>query len=77
MNELTTVISTVGFPICACLGLGFYINQTTKFQREDSSKREEKLFQQLENNNKTMDNFNDTLISMDNRIGKIETKVGA
>ena len=76
MSELTTVISTVGFPIAACVGLGSYINQTTKFQREDSSKREEKLFQQLESNNKTMDNFNETMQSMDMRLDSIEKKVG-
>lgn len=76
MSELTTVISTVGFPICACLGLGYYINQTTKFQREDSTKREEKLFQQLDSNNKVMDNFNETMISMDSRLDNIEKKVG-
>lgn len=77
MSELTTVISTVGFPIAACVGLGVYINQTTKYQREDSAKREEKLFQQLESNNKTMDNFNETMQSMDARLDNIEKKVGA
>lgn len=30
MNEIVTVISSVGFPIVACIGCGYYINSTIK-----------------------------------------------
>lgn len=32
MNEWATLISSIGFPIVACLGLGFYVKyQTDKY----------------------------------------------
>lgn len=34
MNEWISAISTIGFPICACLGLGFYVKyQTDKYDQ--------------------------------------------
>lgn len=30
MNDIVTVISTVGFPIASCIGLGWYIVNTQK-----------------------------------------------
>lgn len=29
INEIVSLISTVGFPIVACLGLGWYVKYTT------------------------------------------------
>lgn len=28
MSDIVTIISTVGFPIAACLGMGWYISRT-------------------------------------------------
>lgn len=35
INVILTAITTVGFPIVACLGLGFYVWLNGKAQRED------------------------------------------
>lgn len=47
MNEIVQLISTVGFPICACLGLGYYIkyqnDQHYKERKEDSEKMTEAI----------------------------------
>lgn len=30
MLDITTLISSVGFPIACCVAMGFYVNNTTK-----------------------------------------------
>ena len=34
MNEIVQLISTVGFPIAACLGMGWYISKTQEQMRQ-------------------------------------------
>lgn len=34
MNEVVQLISTVGFPIAACLGMGWYISKTQESMRK-------------------------------------------
>jgi len=40
LTTLTTLISTLGFPIAACLALGYFIFKTNKETREDFKSRE-------------------------------------
>lgn len=35
MPDIVTLISTLGFPIVACIGLGWYVKHTTDQYRED------------------------------------------
>lgn len=86
MQELTSVIGTVGFPIVACVGLGYFINYIVKSQREDNSKREDKqrednskredkLFSQIDKIGGVLDKFNATLEGMDSRLKSIEKNI--
>ena len=77
MNELAQAITTLGFPIVCCLGLGYYISTTTKLNREDNNKREERMFSQLERFGDSLDNFNKTLSNMDMRLANLEEKAYA
>lgn len=44
MNEILTAISTVGFPIVACLGLGWFVKyQTDQNTAEVATMRKEHL----------------------------------
>lgn len=76
MVEIIELINQNTFPIIACVGLGMFINQMIKGNREDSKMREQKLFDQLAKNSETMDKFNEVLKSMDTRLSNIEEKVG-
>lgn len=76
MNDITTLINTLGFPIAMCVGVGFYFTKILNRLLEENKLREEKFFQQLAENNQTMDKFNETLIKIDSRIESIETKIG-
>lgn len=75
MDETLQAITTVGFPIVCCMGFAMYIFKERQAEREESRKREERLFNQLNSNNITMDKFNETLISLDKRLENIENKV--
>ena len=35
MPDIVTLISTVGFPIVACVGMGWYVKHSTDAYRED------------------------------------------
>lgn len=40
MNEIATMISTLGFPIVACIGLAFFV----KYMIDQSNKNIERMF---------------------------------
>lgn len=48
MQEVLTAISTVGFPIVACIGLGYFC----KYMIDQSNKNIEKMFEMYANANK-------------------------
>lgn len=43
MNDWINVIASVGFPIVACIGLGFYIREIQKEHKEETTKMTEAL----------------------------------
>lgn len=55
MNDFSTLITNLGFPIACAVALGYFIFQQTKTQREDNNKREDRL---LTNNEKLSDALN-------------------
>ena len=75
MNDIVNIISTVGFPICSCLIYMGFIYKDKQQTREEHLKREDKLMEQIARFNEIMDNFNDTLISLDKRIEHIENNL--
>lgn len=77
MNEketsiLTDLMTKFGFPIICCLALMWYVQDTQKDYREEVKIREDRQHKQIENFNTTMRDFNNTLISIDKRMQKLE-----
>ena len=75
MNDIVNIISTVGFPISSWLLYMYYIYKDKNQTREENLKREDKLMEQISRFNEIMNNFNDTLISLDKRIEHIENNL--
>lgn len=50
MNEIATLISSVGFPIAACIGLGWFV----KWQTENNNKTMTDLRAEQANLNRSM-----------------------
>ena len=82
MQTITNLITTVGFPIVCCLGLGWFIYKFSNQQRDDNIHREEKLMDCIDNQNKVlvsinsnMDKMSVTLDNMNQRLNVLEEKV--
>lgn len=75
ITDLTNLITTIGFPIVACIVIYKQMAKNMENQREDSLKREEKLFNQLDKFGESLNNFDNTLKSIDQRLKDIEDKI--
>ena len=71
LDTLLTIIATVGFPIAAVMGCAFFIARMSKTYREDlteqlevqqakADEREEKVYGQLNEFNKSLQGVNNT-----------------
>lgn len=76
MEEITAVISSLGFPIACVIACGYYIFTINKQTREDSKIREERLYSQLDKFSDSLDNFNKTLTRIDARLEIVEKRIG-
>jgi Flp pilus assembly protein TadB len=81
-QAITNLITTVGFPIVCCLGLGWFMIKYINQQREDNINRENKLLELtskqnevLININSNMDKMSTTLENMNQRLDILEQKV--
>lgn len=68
MDNAVTLISTLGFPIVACIALAFYIFKQNDKQMERMNKQDEKidslnekLFTIIEDNTRALNNINDVI----------------
>lgn len=75
MTEITNLITTIGFPISACIVIYKQMAKNMENQREDSLKREEKLINQLNKFGESLNAFDNTLKSIDKRLKDIEYKI--
>lgn len=64
MEDILNAISTVGFPISMCGAFGYVLVVIIK-----------KLLAQIDAFGTSLDKFNNTLISMNNRLEKIEDEL--
>lgn len=85
MEEFVSLIGDYGFPLALSGVLLYNTFVTSKVAREDSNKREEdikkeylsredKFFNQLNQNNEVLHKFNETLIKIDLRLTNLEDK---
>ena len=64
MDQALNAISTVGFPIAMCGAFGYVLVYIIK-----------KMLTQIDAFGASLDKFNNTLISMDKRLERIENKI--
>ena len=71
VNGIVAVISSVGFPIVACIGLGWYVKyQTDNNNREVAEMRKE----HTEEINKVTDALNNNTLALQKLCDKIDNK---
>ena len=54
MMDVMTLIQTLGFPIACVVGIAIAFWQIIKSEREENSKREDRLYTMIENNTKAI-----------------------
>ena len=66
------LISSLGFPIASVVACGGFIFKMQQQQREDTNRREERMFEQMNNITLTLSNINTSLELLNERIEKLE-----
>ena len=66
------LISSLGFPIASVVACGGFIFKMQQQQREDTNRREERMFEQMNNITITLSNRNTSLELLSERIEKLD-----
>ena len=75
IEEITSAITTLGFPIICVIACAYFINYIIKAEREENQKREEKYIETINKFSVVMDKVNDNLIANNKRLEYIENKL--
>ena len=75
IQEVTELITNLGFPIICVIACGYFINYIIKAEREENQKREEKYIETINQFSVVMDKVNDNLIANNKRLEYIENKL--
>ena len=75
MNEIATLVSSLGFPIVCVGACGYFIWYIIRSVREENQKREEKYIETINNFSIVMDKVNENLITNNKRLEYIENKL--
>ena len=74
-DEITNLVTTLGFPIVCVIACAYFINYIIKAEREENQKREEKYIETINQFSLVMDKVNDNLIANNKRLEYIENKL--
>ena len=75
IEEITSAITTLGFPIICVIACAYFINYIIKAEREENQKREEKYIETINKFSVVMDKVNENLINNNKRLEYIENKL--
>ena len=71
LNVITTLISSFGFPICACLAMGYYINKINNEHREEVKELNREHAEEMNN---LKDTINNNTLALEKLITVINSK---
>ena len=81
-QSITQIITNLGFPICACCALGYFVWKFANKLSQDSIDRENKLMDYFDKQNTVlstisanMEKMGNTLDNMNQRLILVESKV--
>ena len=75
IEEITSAITNLGFPIICVIACGYFINNMIKAQREENQKREEKYIETINKFSSVLEKVNENLINNNKRLEYIENKL--
>lgn len=77
MPDIVTLISTVGFPICACLGLGWYVKHQTDCYREDVKEMQRQHKEEMSTVTDALNNNTSALLNNNNLMQRVLDRLDA
>ena len=74
-DEITKLITTLGFPIVCVIACGYFINYIIKAEREENQLREQKYIETINKFSLVLDKVNDNLSAINKRLEYFENKL--
>ena len=75
VDEITAVITNLGFPIVCVIACAYFINYIIKAERQENQKREEKYIETINKFSVVLEKVNDNLSAMNKRLEYFENKL--
>ena len=75
MNDVTNLITNLGFPIVCVIACAYDINYIIKAERDENQKREEKYIDTINKFSVVLEKVNDNLSAMNKRLEYFENKL--
>lgn len=75
MQEVSTLVTNLGFPIVCVLGCAYFIWYMVKQEREENAKREERYLQTIDKFTVVLEKVNENLTTNNKRLEYIEKKM--
>ena len=74
-EEITKLITTLGFPIVCVIGCAYFINYIIKAERDENQKREEKYIETINKFSIVLEKVKDNLSAINKRLEYFENKL--
>ena len=75
IEEISSVITNLGFPIVCVIACGYFINYIIKAERSENQKREEKYIETINKFSIVLEKVNDNLSAINKRLEYFENKL--
>ena len=73
-NDITHLITNLGFPIVCVIACAYFINYIIKAERDENQKREEKYIDTINKFSVVLEKVNDNLSAINKRLENFENK---
>ena len=74
-NEITNLVTNLGFPIVCVIACAYFINYIIKAERQENQKREEKYIETINKFSIVLEKVNDNLSAINKRLEYFENKL--
>ena len=75
VEEITKLVTNLGFPIVCVVACAYFINYIIKAEREENQKREEKYIETINKFSVVLEKVNDNLSAINKRLEYFEHKL--
>ena len=74
-DEISQLVTTLGFPIVCVIACAYFINYIIKAEREENQRREEKYIETINKFSVVLEKVNDNLSAINKRLEYFENKL--